>query len=44
MFAHTFNFAANSYWIRVDMDRSMLTDIVTLYKLSVIGESCGLCN
>ena len=44
MFTHTFNFAANSYWIHVDMDRSMLTDIVTLYKLSVIGESCALCN
>jgi hypothetical protein len=44
LFTHSFNFSANSYWVRVDMDRSMLTDIVILHKLSVIGESCGVCD
>jgi len=43
MFTHTFNLAANSYWIHVDLDRSLLTDVVVLYKVSLIGDSCGVC-
>jgi len=43
VFTHTFNFAANSYWIHVDLDRSLLTDVVVLYKVSLIGDSCGVC-
>ena len=42
-FAHTFNFAANSYWVHVDLDRSSLSDIVILHNMQLVGDSCGIC-
>lgn len=42
-FTHSFNFAANSYWVHVELDRSSTSDLVIFHNLQLVGDSCGIC-
>jgi hypothetical protein len=43
-FIHQFKFAENSYWVHVDLDRTSLSDVATLYNVFLVGDSCGICG
>jgi hypothetical protein len=42
-FIHTFDFAANSYWVHVDLDRSSTSEFVILHNMHLVGDTCGTC-
>jgi hypothetical protein len=37
-FSHIFDFSVNNYWVRVDMDRSALSEIVIFHSMVLAGE------
>lgn len=42
-FVHTFDFAANSYWVHVELDRASTSEWVILHNMHLVGDTCGTC-
>jgi hypothetical protein len=38
-FAHTFNFSANIYWARIELDRSLASEAVIIHSLRIVDDS-----